>query len=60
MYKRYDVMYYDKEYGDDILWLRTPSFIDMVRAVIHLMCTNECVTVRIHNTKKYIENIRRN
>lgn len=49
---RYDVLYYSVKHGTDMLWLRTPSLIKMIRAVIHLQHANNCVTVRIRNVAK--------
>lgn len=58
--KRYDIMYFDKEHGTDVLWLRTPYFFEMIKAVTFLISSCECVTVRIRDVSRYPKNMRRN
>lgn len=54
--KRYDVMYFDDGLDTEILWIRTPYFIEMIRAVIYLMSSCRCVAIRIRDVDKYIKN----
>lgn len=58
--RRYDVMYFDKEQDTDVLWLRTPYFFEMIKAVAFLIGSCECVTIRIRDVSRYSNSMWRN